>query len=128
MAHAQLSHKVRQPRSTLRSFPLNASVRAVRPRSAVVSIACAPSARLLYSAAADGIAEVDAASGEVQQRWTAGPHPVTCIALSPGAFGPLGSAAEEASAASTTALDDRQSLCYTAYWPHIVEAMKIRYL
>jgi hypothetical protein len=52
----------------------------------VVSIACAPSARLLYSAAADGIAEVDVATGEVQQRWTAGSHPLTCIALSPGAL------------------------------------------
>lgn len=75
-------------RATPSASRLNATPSLCR-RSAVVSIAAAPSARLLYSAAADGVAELDAASGEVQQRWTAGPHPVTCIALSPGAVRPL---------------------------------------
>ena len=114
VAHAQLSHEVRRSRAPMpRGLRLTPCSRALRPRSAVISIACAPSARLLYSAAADGIAEVDAASGEVQQRWTAGSHPLTCIALSPGALN-----LSVALPRRATALDDRQSLCYTAYRPH----------
>ena len=52
----------------------------------VTALALSPDGTIIFSAAADGVAEVQPSSGELLHRWTPAKTPLTCIAAAPGTY------------------------------------------